>query len=213
MKFRYKNLSKRQFLKRNSEKLEKVIRLVNRALAKKYARNIVPVTKEDFWVLFNCEVGLTNGKVDPNYSHSEGERGLFPLPINIVYWNGDKAPEWNEPMSIEVNLFHFTLYMGHLKNRFVEARGGYRVYYELFRVRRIYRNNKTSAKLLAGVVHGYFLDGTYKGTAKAPIRYLVEAYKARRPLSKMMEKTKYIWAGDVKLKNRESNIAQALRWV
>lgn len=48
-------------------------------------------------VLLYCESGLKrSGHVDPDHRHSEGERGLLPLPENVRFWNGSDAPAWKQ---------------------------------------------------------------------------------------------------------------------
>ena len=84
-----------------------------RPLRARYGASASLITRHDMCVVFYCEAGLSNGKVDPDHRHSLGERGLLPLPSRIRHWNGNEAPAWNQPMSADTNVKHFFLYMGH----------------------------------------------------------------------------------------------------
>lgn len=210
--YKYKNLTKRQFLEKNERALIKQINYVNLLLDEKYLGNATDLTQADFWALLNCEAGLKNGKVAPNHRHSEGERGLFPLPSNVRYWNGSDAPAWDKPMPLEVNIHHFMLYLGNLKNKVVTTRHSYTVYSGFFEIDGIENNSIISARVLAGVVHGYFSGARYNDR-KAPYDYLVKHYKKQTPMSQMMENTKYIHAGKPLMKNRQENIEDAFSWI
>lgn len=205
------NLDKKQFLQRNDAELTRLIASINDRLVSKYGPNIIPLTRHDVWVLINCEAGLRNGKVDPDHQHSLGERGLLPLPSNIQFWNGPTAPPRDQPMPLATNIEHFCLYLGHLKNK--DASGPpRRLYQSLFRLDKIKDIPIRQAKVLAGVVHGYFYSGTYR-PGPVPFDHLISGYQNDVGLAKLMKDTKYVHAGKTLMEGREKNIDEALGWV
>jgi hypothetical protein len=205
------NLDKKQFLTRNDAELTRLIAAVNSRLSQTYAQNVCALTREDVWVLINCEAGLRNGKVDPDHQHSLGERGLLPLPSNIQFWNGPSAPPRDRPMPLATNIEHFCLYLGHLKNK--DASGApRRLYKSLFRQDKIKDRPVRQAKLLAGVVHGYFYSPNYR-PGPAPLDHLISGYQRDVGLAKLMKDTKYVHAGKSLMEGREKNIDEALGWV
>jgi hypothetical protein len=205
-------LSKEQFLIQNKTALAAITDTVNARLRAAYGTDTVAITRHDMCVVFYCEAGLkNNGTVDPNHTHSEGERGLLPLPDRIRDWNGSDAPAWNQPMTAETNVLHFFLYMGHLKNK--DLTGAPRhLYRGLFRLSGIADGGEISAKVLAGVVHGYFYSGTYSDKT-VPYDYLVQNYRDDHGLADFMRPTKYVHAGKQLMVNRERNIDTGLSLV
>lgn len=157
----------------------------------------------------NCEGGITHGTIDPNFRHSLGEIGVFPLPANIRDWNGADAPAWNRPMPIETNIYQYLLYLGHLKNKDVKHVGALVLYRDLFRGHDDAAGHTINAKLLAGVVHGYFYSGNYTDR-NVPLQYLIDGYKNDVSLAELMRPTKYVHAGTTIISNREANINEAL---
>ena len=205
----FQGLSKFEFLRRNQDELADCLQRVGDALREKYGASAVPVTVTDMWVITNCEGGITHGKIDPNFRHSLGEIGLFPLPENIRDWNGRDAPAWNRPMPIEVNVFHYLLYLGHLKNKDVKHVEGLALYRDLFRDHEGAGGEVMNAKILAGVVHGYFFSGNYPDRT-VPLRFLIDGYENDVSLSELMRHTRYVHAGTTIVSNREANIEDAL---
>ncbi|HEY5895502.1 MAG TPA: N-acetylmuramoyl-L-alanine amidase [Chthoniobacterales bacterium] len=203
-------MTKEKFLAKNEAALLGIIQAVNATLKAKYGADFLPLTKEDAWVLLYCEAGLkTNGLVDPDHRHSEGERGLLPLPENVRFWNGPDAPVWNKPMPLARNIEHFFLYLGNLKNKDVTAVGLRHLYRDLFRTEGIAGNGARDARLLAGVVHGYFYSATYRNRS-VPFDQLLGGFKSDMPLSALMAGTRYIHAGTSIIRGREKNINEAL---
>jgi hypothetical protein len=205
----YKNLDKFQFLIRNEEEIDRYLVNIAGRLVERYGADISRVTIDDVWVITNCEAGTTRGKVNPSFVHSSGEVGLYPLPENIAYWNGHDAPAWNKKTSLEDNMYHFFLYMGHIKNRVVKTVNGMKLYRDLFRRDRGAGASEFNAKVLAGVVHGYFDSGKYRD-GRIPLRHLIDGHKNDRSLADMMGETKYKYAGTSIIANREANIRNAL---
>ena len=206
----FQNLTKFEFLARNRVTISVDLDRITLALRAKYGAQAEPVTVEDVWVITNCEAGITSsGKVNPSFVHSLGEVGFYPLPSNIKDWNGPDAPAWNLPSPIETNVHHYLLYMGHLKNKVVKTIDGHQLYRDLFRGRQGTDATGTNAKVLAGVVHGYFFAGNYSdGTV--PLQHLLDGYDDGTRLADMMRTTKYVHAGTSIIANRERNIDSAL---
>ena len=206
----YRDLTKFQFLRRNQTEIGHYLNLVAGILRAKYGTLARPVSTEDVWVITNCEAGITPaGKVDPDFVHSLGEVGFYPLPNNIKDWNGPDAPVWNESMPIEKNVYHYMLYIGHLKNKVVKTLEGRELYRDLFRGRQGDMAPETNAKVLAGVVHGYFFAGNYCDE-KVPLQHLLAGYDNNTSLAEMMRTTKFVHAGTPIISNRERNIKHAL---
>ena len=205
------NLTKEQFLTQNRTALADIIDGVNARLRTAYGAGASLITRHDMCVLFYCEAGLRNGKVDPNHRHSLGERGLLPLPSRIRHWNGPDAPAWDQPMSADTNVKHFFLYMGHVRNK--DQTGNPRhLYRDLFRVPGIGGNAEIGAKVLAGVIHGYFYSGNYR-PGPVPFDHLVRSYREDERLTDFMRHTTYVHAGTPVLTGRERNIDTALALV
>ena len=201
-------LTKEQFLTQNKTALDKIIAAVSGKLRDKYGAGAALVSRHDLCVVLYCESGLKGGKVDPDFKHSENERGMLPLPDNIKSWNGSNAPAWDQPMSAVINLEHFFLYMGHLKNKDLTGVPRH-LYGGLFAVTGIRGNPATGAKALAGVVHGYFYSGNYSDKS-VPFDHIVESYRDDEGLAAFMKNTTYRHAGTSVLTGRERNIETAL---
>lgn len=208
-RFEAEGLTKKQFFQRNSAELDRLAAAVNGRLGGQYGSGFKPLTRHDVWVLTHCEAGLRGGKTDPDHRHSAGERGLLPLPENVRYWNGDDAPQWDRPMPLARNLEHFYLYLGQLKSKPVAKSGNRWLYRDLFLEAGISGNPAREAKLLAGVVHGYFYRGNYR-EGKVPLSLLLDGYRNDLPLSAMMAGTSYVHAGKPLMAGREKNIEEAL---
>lgn len=205
----FQGLGKFEFLRRNRDELADYRRRAGETLRARYGANAMPVTVTDTWVITNCEGGITRGKIDPDFRHSLGEIGLFPLPSNISDWNGPDAPAWDRPMPIEVNVFQYLLYLGHLKNRNVKRVDGLALYRDLFSGHDGSAGEVLNAKILAGVVHGYFFSGNY-ANRQVPLQFLIDGYRNDVSLSAMMSGTGYVHAGTSIVANRETNINDAL---
>ncbi len=168
-----------------------------------------PLTIEDVAVVYMAEAGLAaDGTVDPGYVHSNGEIGLFPLPGNIAFWIGENAPAYNRPMPLDVNIRAYLAYLGALKNKTVKTMGGRALYPGLFLEDGIAGHTDRAAKLLAGIVHGYFWDGNYGGQP-VPLNHILQGYTQDLPLDEIMRPTGYVHAGKSLMKNRQRNIDEA----
>jgi hypothetical protein len=206
----FQNLTKFEFLERNQAEIESQLDGIGGILRGRYGQDAESVTLDDVWVITNCEAGIkTNGHVDPDFVHSLGEVGLYPLPEKIKDWNGPNAPHWDRPMPIETNVAHYFLYMGHLKNKVVKTIDGHDLHRDLFRGRQGPNAAEINSKVLAGVVHGYFFAGNYSD-GKVPLQYLMHGYDIDTGLAEMMRTTKYVHAGKPLMANRERNIKDAL---
>lgn len=210
-RFEAEGLTKEQFFQRNAAELDRLVAAVNGRLEKEHESGFKTVTRQDVRVLIHCEAGLRGGKMDPDHRHSAGERGLLPLPENVRFWNGGDAPPWDRPMPLARNLEHFILYLGQLKNKPVARSGSRWLYRDLFLESGIAGNAAREARLLAGVVHGYFYRGNYHD-GKVPISLLLDGYRKELPLAAMMAGTNYVHAGKPLMAGRERNIEEALGW-
>ncbi len=205
----WQGLSKEAFLKRNRSRLREELATVNAILDTKYGADSVRLTESCIWVLIYIEAGLTRGKVDPDFRHSLGERGMMPLPENIAYWNGLGAPVPNQPMQLETNLHHFFLYLGQLMNKPVLQTQRYVLYSGLFRTGSFRTDPIKQAQLLAAVVHGYFYGANYNDR-RVPFDAILAGFERGEPADQVMRPTKYVHAGSSILTNRARNIAEAL---
>jgi hypothetical protein len=110
---------------------------------------------------------------------------------------------------LETNLFHFYLYLGQLKNKVVTSTGRFDLYPGLFRWTGIHGTPEHEAKLLAGVVHGYFYSPNYSDR-HVPFDHILNGFAANERLTTIMGSTRYVHAGTSVLVGRERNIAVAL---
>ncbi len=205
-----KGITKDEFFATNDGALTQIIAGVNAALEAKYGDDFRPLTRQDAWVLTYCEAGLdSSGHVDPDHRHSEGERGMLPLPENVRFWNGPSAPAWNRPMPLARNIENFYLYLGHLKNKNGTTVHGRSLYRDLFRDTGIMGEPFREANLLAGVVHGYFYSNNYSD-GSPPYEELLKGYRKDTGLAALMGDTKYKYAGTSILRGREKNVNAAL---
>lgn len=198
----FEELGKDEFLRRNRA-------LLGRMREEAGAGAALPVSETDLRVILYCEAGLRNGAIDPDARHSLGERGLLPLPSNIRDWIGAAAPPWDRPMSLDVNLRAYLGYLTALKNRVVVTRQGWGLYRDLFQAPGIAGNSTRQARLLAGIVHGYFVAANYRGRP-VPFDHLLRGYAGDMPLEEMMAGTGYVHAGTQILTGRARNIEAAL---
>jgi hypothetical protein len=210
--YEWRGLDISAFLQRNRTRLVQEIAAVNGILAQSYGPDAVPLTEQDVWVLTYIEAGLSGGHVDPDFRHSQGERGMLPLPGNVDFWNGRGAPRPNRPMPIEANLHHFYLYLGHLMNKKVREAMGFSLYEGLFRWGTFGSDPSRKARLLAAVVHGYFLSANYTDR-RVPFRHVLEGFDRGDPADVVMRPTTYVHAGRPLIANRERNIGEALRLI
>ena len=204
------NLSKREFLNRNRQLIEETLGSVDARLAASHGAGRVSTTLLDVWVITYCEAGITSsGNVDPSFHHSEGEIGLYPLPSNVQFWNGSDAPAHDVQQPTDVNVFHYYLYLGQLKNKVVKTLDGMKLYRDLFRLEGVADLQQLNAKLLAAVVHGYFFEGNYDDD-RVPLDHLLAGFKAGHRLEDIMAPTTYKHAGTSIVSNRRRNIDAAL---
>lgn len=216
MNFDFRGRRKREFLEEYRGDLASVYSVINEELDAKYRSDVITVKEIDFWVLFNCECGLKNGFVSDSYPHNEGEKSILPLPSNIRDWNGSDAPDGDKPMTPEVNIRHFIRYLGNVKNKKAAHRDDHWFYRDTFRLEGIVGNDVKQAKLLAGVVHGYFGKNRYdRGRSPVPFDHIVDGYRNDQDLTDFMLHTRYVHAvnNPEYLVGREVNIKAALSWL
>lgn len=215
MPYQIDGKTKFAFLMEYRDSLIADIAKINTELSAKYLNDFIPVTEVDTWILFNCEAGVKSyGTLWERYPHNEGEFGVLPLPDNIRFWNGDDAPDWDKPMSTEVNLRQFLRYIGNVKNRLIVTRGTHRYHMGAVRYDGIVEEPLKQAKVVAGVVHGYFEKRRYDNN-RVPIEFLIENYAADTDLAEFMLQTRHVYAirRPEVLRARARNIADAVRWL
>jgi hypothetical protein len=205
----WRGLGKSEFLRQNRVRLRAEIAAVNATLSSIYGSDVVHLTEHDVWVLTYIEAGVANGKVDPDFRHSLGERGILPLPDNIAFWNGRGAPDPKRPMPLGTNLHHFYLYLGHLMNKRVKQTPRFMLYSGLFRSGSFRTDQVKQAQLLAGVVHGYFIGQNYSDR-RVPFDQVLAGIERGDSIDIVMRPTRYVHAGSSILTNRARNIAEAL---
>ncbi|WP_171053944.1 trypsin-like serine peptidase [Arenibacterium halophilum] len=171
--------------------------------------DLSPLTLRDLWVIIFAEAGLGPGSVDPQFRHSNGEIGLFPLPSNIAFWIGADAPAWNQPMPLATNIESYARYLGQIRNKTVATSAGRALYRDLFREPGIAREEARQAKLLAAIVHGYFVRANYREGA-VPFQHLLSGLAQDVPVDRLLSGTSYVHAGSSILTNRQRNIDAAL---
>jgi hypothetical protein len=200
----WRGLDKRGFLATNRMSLSRLLADVAVRQGQDYP-DLAPLTQLDLWVITFVEAGLGPGGVDPDFRHSLGEIGLFPLPNNISYWIGPDAPAWNRPMKIEKNIESYLLYLGQIRNKTVTTAGGRKLYRDLFRGPGIASSPERQARLLAGIVHGYFVSGNYHDH-QVPVDDLLSSFANDEPINKLLNGTGYVHAGSTILTNRQRNV-------
>lgn len=206
-------LTKSRFFTRNTNSFKRTMNYVNAHLKVQYGAGANILTLKDIAVLLMAEAGVSSsGIMDPNFIHSNGEYGFFPLPNNIDYWVGTGAPEYNKPMSVDTNIRYYLAYLGQLKNKPVRNVSGLVLYPGLFEQHGIVGNTERAAKLLAGIVHGYFWEGNFSDEF-VPINKILNGYSADKPLDQIMADTAYVHAGKTLMVNRQKNINSGLALV
>jgi endonuclease/exonuclease/phosphatase family metal-dependent hydrolase len=208
-KWHWKGRTKTQFFHDNRDQLESAIADTNLRMAEHMGAGLQPLTLTDVAAVYMAEAGLEGGKVDPDFVHSAGEYGLLPLPSNIPDWIGPSAPAYDRPMTLDRNIRSYLDYLCAIRNKVVKTVGDLPLYPGLFRVDGIVGSRAKEAKLLAGIVHGYFYTGSYDDHS-VPYQRLLAGYASDHPIDQIMAGTSYIYAGHSLLKSRQSNINEAL---
>lgn len=206
LEWQVSGLTKSKFFEENLESFHQTIQRTNNHLVSKFGAGANAITMHDIAVILMAEAGVSSsGLVDPHFIHSNGEYGIFPLPNNIGFWVGNNAPDYNKPMSIDRNIWFYMAYLGSLKNKSVKKIDGLVLYRELFQQHGISGNDVRTAKLLAGVVHGYFWEGNFSDRI-VPMSHILSGYRDDLPIQQIMEPTTYVHAGKNLMVNRQKNI-------
>lgn len=200
----WQGLDKRRFLAANRSRLAALVAEADARQRAEYP-DLSPLTELDLWVVTFAEAGLGAAGVDPAFRHSNGEIGLYPLPNNIAYWIGPAAPAWDRPMPIETNIESYALYLGQIRNKSVSTVGIGKLYRDLFRAPGIADFPERQARLLAGVVHGYFVRSNYQNGV-VPFDRILSGYVTDEPVDSILDGTGYVHAGTSILTNRQRNI-------
>nr|WP_250814024.1 trypsin-like peptidase domain-containing protein [Neorhizobium tomejilense] len=204
----WSGLDKLEFLEVNTSRIKRLIAEVAEKQRHEYP-DLSAVTELDFWALTFAEAGIGRSGIDPGFRHSEGEIGLFPLPSNIAFWIGSQAPSWDQPMPIEINIESYVLYLGQIRNKVVANSGGRRLYRDLFCSSGIVGAEERQARLLAGIVHGYFVSRNY-ASRSVPFDHILRGFAADNSVDTILNGTGYVHAGSSILTNRQRNIDEAI---
>ena len=204
----WQGLGKRAFIQQNATLLDAAIRDANAHVS---SGAPVPLTATDLATLIYCEAGLKGGHIDPEARHSNGERGLLPLPSNLGFWLGGSAPAHDTQLPLGENIGLYAEYLAQVKNRAVRDTPHGTLYRDLFRAEGIAGHPARQAALLAGVIHGYFLAMNYRGAGTGlDIGRLIEGYRAGTTVPQMLAGTGFVHEGTGILVNRQANIDAAL---
>ena len=208
--WRWQGLGKPAFMSQNKSEFSALIDTVNGALRDTYGSSFVPLSLLDMYVIVYCEAGFRNGVIDPDAAHSLGERGLLPLPSNLSFWMGSAAPAHDQLLSLPENVTFYGHYLGHVKNKAVRSSDVGMLYRDLFAANQIVDSPVRQAKLLAGIIHGYFLDQNYRGGRRADLDQLLTSYRSDVDIDRMLSGSGYVHDGTGILRNRQRNIDAAL---
>jgi hypothetical protein len=207
--WRWRGLSKQGFMRVNESALAALLARVNNHLVSEYGPTALALTMLDLYVLIYCEAGYRNGHMDPFANHSLGERGLLPLPDNLPFWLGRALQPNDETLPLQRNVGLYAEYLGQLKNKAVRKSSEGLLYRDLFEKAGIAGNVTRQARLLAGIVHGYFLAINYCNSHMPEISDLLAAYGEDVPIQDMLAGTGYVHDGTMILRNRQDNIDTA----
>ncbi|MEM6383100.1 MAG: serine protease [Pseudomonadota bacterium] len=206
----WKGLGKEAFLRANEGRIAGLVHDANDRMRSRYGDEGVPLTMLDVQMVLYCEAGVRQGAINPKALHSLGERGLLPLPANLGFWIGGDAPPHTRQLALDENMRLYTRYMAALKAKSVLNTRYGQIYRDLFTQRGIKGRPDRQARLLAGIIHGYFYSGTYSGQNTVPYERLLDGYSGDAGLPDMLGGTGYVHAGTSILTNRQANIEAAL---
>ena len=208
--WQWRGLDKFQFMAANLAQFDELISNTNSTTQPDYGSSYLPLSMVDLFVLIYCEAGFRNGVMDPDAEHSLGERGLLPLPSNLDFWIGEGAPDNNQLLSLPQNLFYYAKYLSSVKNKPARNTQFGNLYRDLFHYSGIKNNKFTQAKLMAGIIHGYFLDMNYTSGRRVDFPNLIAGYQDGRPIDQMLRRSGYIYGESSIIVNRQSNIDLAI---
>jgi len=206
----FEGRDKLRFFQENRTRFRAAIDDVNTAMADQIEDTLQPLSLTDVAVVYMAEAGIRDGVIAADFVHSNGEVGLFPLPSNISFWVGNDAPAFDRPMPLDVNIHAYLSYLFALRNKTVKTSNGVPLYPGLFREEGIVGHSEKEAKLLAGIVHGYFWRGNFS-TGNVPFGQILAGYAMDLPVDQIMVNTDYVHAGKLLMTNRQQNIDLALQ--
>lgn len=205
----WKSLDKPDFMRTNAHKFRTLLQRVNTDLRSHYGASFLPMNIIDLYVLIYCEAGYKNGAMNPTAHHSLGERGLLPLPDNLNFWLDRPAPAHDETLPLHQNLSLYAEYLGHVKNKKVKNSPHGHLYCDLFLKDGLNGNPARQAKLLAGIIHGYFLTANYRGGNQPNFARLLTGFATDVPIDTMLAGSGYVHDGTSILENRQANVEHA----
>ncbi|MBL4637646.1 MAG: hypothetical protein JKY56_27575 [Kofleriaceae bacterium] len=208
--------TKEEFVEDNWVELQRMVIRVNSTLDSIYSSTRLLTTADVVLALYAEMAIHGDGTVDIFATHSEGERGLVPLPSNISYWIGNSAPPWDSLHSIEDNIFSFAYYLGQIKNKEVGESAGRTLYGDLFLFPGVADQFLPEARVAAGVLHGYFYSGAYIDGATIPFDAILQGLSNGDSLPSILQGTGYKNATPERiyiLEGRQRNLdAASLLW-
>ncbi len=206
------DLNPSEFIETNAEAISQIVEAVNQHIAASYD-NAIPVSLEDALCSIYMAMGLSSsGMLDPDHTHSEGERGLLPLPANIKFWLGNDAPRWDKAMPLRVNIESWVLYLGILKNRQVVTREGSKyktLYRDLFVGKEL--TEAVNARILYATLLGYFNSGAYRNSNPEELDQVADRLREGGTLASCVEATSYFHSRSGLVVAWEKKFMEALR--
>ncbi len=189
-KMQASGLTKEEFLETNAIELDQMAREQDLSL-------------EIVWPIMYAEMGLTNGRADPGFVHSEGERGVLPLPSNLSRWTGDpKAPQSEDKIPLEDNIRWFMQYL-----KGITTSSTYKTWFSGVSASFPYMRR------LAAIVHGWGYKGVYSGN-KFSVKQAREAAEASpNEADRILKKMGYKNAGKKIVPGRLKNLDHAFDMV
>jgi hypothetical protein len=204
--WKWRGLNKLAFMRENGPAMRNLLAHVNNRLTTEYGHGTLPLTMLDLYVLIYCEAGYRDGQMDPAAHHSLGERGLLPLPNNLNFWLGRPAPPHDLALPLQQNVSLYAEYLGQLKNKSVRVTSHGALYRDLFKTPGLVESLRRQARLLAGIVHGYFLTMNYRGGRQPDIPGLIASYIDDVSIPDMLAGSGYVHDGTTILANRQANV-------
>lgn len=209
--WQWQGLSKSGFMRANAPRIRALVDRVNAQLSSEYGASHTALSIIDLFILIYCEAGYRNGAMDPEAHHSLGERGLLPLPNNLDFWLGGPAPSHDAALPLARNISLYAAYLGQVKNKKVKNSAHGYLYCDLFLRPGIAGEATRQAKLLAGIIHGYFLTANYRGGKAPDFPHMLSAYAGDLPIQVMLRGSGYVHDGTTILRNRQSNVDGAVQ--
>lgn len=154
----HSGLTRKAFFQRNRAAIKEIIKAINKKIqADEHGEEINALTLQDAYALMNAQIAVKREKVSTRHVHTEGNRGLLPLPADLGFWNGPQSANLGAKVSPERNVKEYLLYLANLKNKDIgRTFWGGSLYRDLFTQEGIAGSAKKQMAVLAAIAHGYF---------------------------------------------------------